>query len=434
MKAKNLTIFAFVLFFVALVISVDNAFCASVLQDSYRNGIPTFLNKVAKGETVRIAYFGGSITEAGNGWRSQSMAKFAETYPNAKFEEINAAIGGTGSDLGVYRMDEDVLKHDPDLVFVEFCVNDGGTPHDQIIRQIEGIVRKIWRHNIDTDIVFVYTYRLGHENKYRDNNRADSVEAMESVANFYALPSIDFNVPVVDLAQKGKLIYQQETGEAPEGVVVFSRDGVHPLTQGHEIYTQTLIDAFKKMALRNDAKPYPAVVNRRDRLDRVLDPKNMEDARMAKLTEKYLDGKWRLLGDDEPLSWVKSRLGDTVYTSDTPGSKVEILFKGSDLAIYDVLGPNGGQVKITVDGQEQTDLRPRFDHYCTYWRVAVLYLASGLDPRQIHIVTVEIDQGEPDRSSVLQRLEDPEKERASGKYTGHNVWFGPIMYRGTLNP
>ena len=31
------------------------------------------------------------------------------------FEGIDAAIGGTGSDLGVFRMDEDLMKYNPDF-------------------------------------------------------------------------------------------------------------------------------------------------------------------------------------------------------------------------------------------------------------------------------------------------------------------------------
>src|SRR5262249_10721437 len=72
-----------------------------------RGGLPNFLAKAnTAGAEIRIAYFGGSIT-AQNGWRPKTLAHFQKTYPNAKFSEINAAIGGTGSDLGVFRLKQD---------------------------------------------------------------------------------------------------------------------------------------------------------------------------------------------------------------------------------------------------------------------------------------------------------------------------------------
>ena len=90
-----------------------------------RGGLDNVITKLTDGQEVRIAYFGGSITAA-NGWRPQTLEWFRQTWPQATVVEINAAIGGTGSDLGVFRCAQDVLAHDPDLIFVEFAVNDGG--------------------------------------------------------------------------------------------------------------------------------------------------------------------------------------------------------------------------------------------------------------------------------------------------------------------
>ena len=40
-------------------------------------------------------------------------------------------------------------------------------------------------------------------------------------------------VPVVELQKRGKLIYKSDE-PTPEGVIRFSRDGVHPLDEGHQ--------------------------------------------------------------------------------------------------------------------------------------------------------------------------------------------------------
>jgi lysophospholipase L1-like esterase len=97
---------------------------------------------------------GGSIT-AQAGWRPKTLAWFKKNFPSATFSEINAAIGGTGSDLGVFRLQHDVLDHKPDLLFVEFAVNDGGTEPSRIQQAMEGIVRQTWKANPKTDICFV---------------------------------------------------------------------------------------------------------------------------------------------------------------------------------------------------------------------------------------------------------------------------------------
>lgn len=126
-----------------------------------RGGLPNAFAKLKAGKAVRIAYLGGSITEQ-NGWRPKTLDWFKKRYPAASITEINAAIGGTGSDLGVYRLQQDVLTHKPDLLFVEFAVNDGGAAPERILKAMEGIVRQTWRADRSTDICFVYTLTGPH--------------------------------------------------------------------------------------------------------------------------------------------------------------------------------------------------------------------------------------------------------------------------------
>lgn len=127
-----------------------------------RDGLGNVLEKLRKGERVNIAYLGGSITAA-NGWRVKTREWFQEEFPEADIHEIHAAIGGTGSDLGVFRVQRDALRHEPDLLFVEFAVNDGGASPERIWKAMEGIVRQTWAADPTTDICFVYTYRVGYE-------------------------------------------------------------------------------------------------------------------------------------------------------------------------------------------------------------------------------------------------------------------------------
>src|SRR5450432_2099345 len=116
-----------------------------------RGGMANVLARLKSGKETRIAYLGGSIT-AQDGWRPKTLAWFQSQYPSARITEINAAIGGTGSDLGVYRLRHDVLQFKPNLLFVEFAVNDSGAPPDRIHKAMEGIVRQTWQADPNTDI------------------------------------------------------------------------------------------------------------------------------------------------------------------------------------------------------------------------------------------------------------------------------------------
>ena len=212
-----------------------------------RRGLPNFFVKTQKGDSVRVAYLGGSIT-AQEGWRVYSLKWMKEKFPNAKFKEINAAIGGTGSDFGVFRLNDHVLKFQPDLVFVEFAVNDGGAPSEKIIRAMEGIVRQIWQKNPFTDICFVYTLKEDFLEDEMKGVFPHSAQTMEKVADKYAIPTINFGFEVSNQVKKGKLIFTKKESKDINGVPVFCPDGVHPYVEtGHKIYSKVLTRSFEAM-------------------------------------------------------------------------------------------------------------------------------------------------------------------------------------------
>ncbi len=391
-----------------------------------RAGLGNVQAKLNAGETVKIAYLGGSITAA-NGWRPKSREWFAKQYPNAKIEEIHAAIGGTGSDLGVFRLQRDALSHNPDLLFVEFAVNDGGAAPEQIWKAMEGIVRQTWRHNPKTDICFVYTFAVGQEKFLEQGECPRSASAMELLADHYGIPSVNFAKRIVELNQAGKLIYKQDTPTA-EGVIRFSQDGVHPLDEGHQIYRDVLAEAWPAMTTEKQPVDHSA------QLETAFIADNWEAAKMIPIDATMLTGEWEALPENEGLGKsFGNRLGK-IWHSGTPGSRLTFRFQGSLLKIYDLVGPNGGQVIVSVDEKTLPKPSARFDSYCTYHRLATLNVAQGLNPQDVHTVTLEVHPEQPDRTPVAFRLKDPGKELKEPKYQGTNVWFGQILLVGDLVP
>ena len=88
-----------------------------------RGGLPWMVQKLGSPGSVKIAYLGGSITAADNGWRSKVTQWFQQNFPRTTFREINAGFSGTGGELGACRIQEHVLSQKPDLVVIEFAVN-----------------------------------------------------------------------------------------------------------------------------------------------------------------------------------------------------------------------------------------------------------------------------------------------------------------------
>lgn len=109
---------------------------------------------------LTLGFFGGSITEGAGAsdaektsWRGAVTEWFRERYPDHEINAIQGAVGGTGCEMGIFRLDRDLLSGKPDLVFIEFSVNDAGTDYNEILTNAETILRKIYLADSHTDIV-----------------------------------------------------------------------------------------------------------------------------------------------------------------------------------------------------------------------------------------------------------------------------------------
>ena len=177
-----------------------------------RDGLPHVAQRIAAKARIRVAYLGGSIT-AQPGWRVKIQNWLQQQFAPCAFEEIHAAIGGTGSDLGVLRLDHDVLQYQPDLLFVEFAVNDSKASPKAIIQDMEGIVRKTWRSFPECDICFVYTLMEGLMPELKAGYFNRSAATMEQVADFYGIPSVHMGFQVVQLRKADKLVMKAPDAE-----------------------------------------------------------------------------------------------------------------------------------------------------------------------------------------------------------------------------
>ncbi len=395
-----------------------------------RAGLPDFLTKAnTPGAEIRIAYFGGSIT-AQPGWRPKTLAHFQKSYPQAKFSEINAAIGGTGSDLGVFRLRQDVLTQKPDLMFVEFATNDGGASPEQIFRCMEGIVRQTWRALPQCDICFVYTLTEAHSAAMLDDKFQRSASAMEKIADHYGIPTIHMGMEVAKLAKEGKLVWKaplpktDDEKKALGDKFVFAPDGVHPhVDTGHELYLQAIVRSLAPIAA---ASKSPAAHT----LPSPFIAANFENAKLVPISEATLSKGFAHLDpvrDDFGKRWANRMT--SLHKGSQPGETLTFKFKGTRAAIYDIIGPDCGQVVVTLDGQSPKTVA-RFDAYCTYHRLATLMIGADL-PDEIHTVKIEIHPEQPDKAAILTKnkntIDKPERFNGTAFYPGAILLVGEMV-------
>ncbi|MBX3740948.1 MAG: SGNH/GDSL hydrolase family protein [Akkermansiaceae bacterium] len=390
---------------------------------SVRGGLPNFFDKLKKGEEVRVGYLGGSITAA-NGWRVKSLKWLKEQYPDAKLSEINATIGGTGSDLGVFRADQDVISKKPDLLFVEFAVNDGG-PAEKVQRCMEGIVRQTWKADPTTDICFVYTLSEPMLPAYKDGKFTTVATAMEGVADHYRIPSIAFGPEVTKQVLDGSLIFTGKPDPAKPGQRFFTGDAVHPNDTGHEVYQTVIARSLTAMKDSGTGGPHKLAGMEPLRAD------NWENAKIVPITQSMLKGKWTKQDPTQPgpAKTFHNRVPE-LWKAEEPGASIEFILEGTVAQVYGLVGPDGGEVEIKVD-----ELAPKkallFDKYCTYHRLGKMDLFSAPSADR-HTISVTLTANMPDKAKILSE-ENRKKMEANPEPYAKAVWYaGSLLVLGDV--
>ena len=390
-----------------------------------RNGWPNTFAKLEAGKEVRIAYLGGSITEA-EGWRVLSRKWLQEQYPKAKVSEIKATISGTGAELGSCRLERDALQFKPDLLFVEFAVNGAGNGARRPIQSMEGIVRQTWRANPNTDVCFVYTIGTWFLNDLKNDKLPHPMTLMDQVAAHYGIPSINLGLDVARKVKAGTLVFQGASSHA-DGRTVFSGDGVHPfLDTGHPLYLDAIVRAVP--ALKTSGKPGP------HEMPDPLDAANWEHATIAALEQAGRSEGWTKIeppGDAWGAGVVKKEL-PSLWKAVKPGETLTFAFRGTAFGLAGLRGPDVGQFRVTVD-----DLAPVtgtfFDHYATegQWRLQPWIYPNDLAAGE-HQVKIELIAEPPDKEAILKKhnraMNDPAAFQNDHLYVGGLLLAGEILH------
>ncbi len=201
--------------------------CTSVVRagGAGEDLLPVFAKGLA-GQPLRAVAMGGSITQAGAGWIGPWMQK---RFPAAKTEMVNSGMSGTGSGLGVFRVGRDVIAHDPDLVLLEFAVNDGGGDDEEVVRSMESLVVRLKSLAKPPAVVVVNVAAQDGADHKRH----------ERVASHYGLLSIDLQAAV-----DARL---RETGGQWKDLM---GDNVHPNDKGHALYADAIAAALEPFVER----------------------------------------------------------------------------------------------------------------------------------------------------------------------------------------
>lgn len=202
----------------------DKMYSRALTNEGDKARLASAMRKAASGEKVTVGVIGGSITQGSLASRSENCYAsgffrwWSEAFPNGDFEFINAGIGGTDSYLGVHRVDEQLLSKAPDVVIVEFSVNDTNPVLNKY--SYDSLVRKILSADNSPAVILLFTTTDAGFNLQ---------DVHMEIGSAYDLPMISYRDAVYPEIEAGTLLWKD-----------ISPDNIHPNDNGHRMITQLL--------------------------------------------------------------------------------------------------------------------------------------------------------------------------------------------------
>ncbi len=263
-----------------------------------------FIEKIRQGRRIVYGAIGGSITEGAGAsckelrYVEQFAAWLRVHYRNPGIEVVNAGIGASNSLFGAFRVDKDLLRYSPDLITVEYAVND--TTNPDTAASYEALLRKCLELSPDTAVILISTMNYLGENKQHLHIPAGS---------HYQLPMISYRDAVYPEVSAGRIAWSD-----------ISPDTVHPDNQGHTLIKDMLVMLMQELETAPAADPVP--------LPAYLDP----------AAAKYAHVRIADAGSMEVLTCTGWQTGPhkggySGWQTNDPAALLEVRFSGRYIAI-----------------------------------------------------------------------------------------------------
>lgn len=204
-----------------------------VSEDMYKNAIlgegnlarlAAVMRKAERGEDITIGVIGGSITESTKDSNSDNSYAYrfydwwVKAFPKTKVSYVNAGIGDITSYIGVHWIGQDLLTKSPDVVLIDFSVNDTNSKFYQ--ETYEDLIRKILiSENNPAVLLFFRTMEDG-----------TSAQAYQlPIGYWYDLPRISYRQAILNEIEKGTFTWKD-----------IASDNIHPNDKGQAIMGEML--------------------------------------------------------------------------------------------------------------------------------------------------------------------------------------------------
>lgn len=282
------------------------------------------MKRAQAGEKITIGTIGGSITQGtaasttDERYANRALQWWAKTFPKAQLDFVNAGIGATDSYIGVHRVDADLLSKKPDVVIVEFSVND--TDAALNLQTYDSLVRKTLQAENHPAVILLFTTQ---------EDGTSLQDTHMQIGSAYNLPMISYKNAVLPEIEAGKFTWKD-----------ISPDNIHPNSVGHGIIGELLWSYFNSVYAKLNqintsdltftATPVTKDLYAKGQLldSKTLTPKTMQGFEQAEVSNQF------------PNDWTTKEGGELTF--EVTGSNIGVLY-------YKTVDGKSGQYCVYVD-------------------------------------------------------------------------------------
>lgn len=189
------------------------------------------INLVFHGHSVPCGYFVTPTVNTLFAYPYLSLAAIKERYSNAVVNVITTSIGGENSEQGCVRFDNEVLTHLPDVIFIDYALNDRSIGLEK--------AKKAWTKMIERSIsknikVILMTPTPDLTEDITDDNAILEQHSTQirQLAEYYKIGIID-----------SYAIFKNKKKEG-ENLELYMSQNNHPNELGHEVLKELIIKFF----------------------------------------------------------------------------------------------------------------------------------------------------------------------------------------------
>jgi acyl-CoA thioesterase-1 len=239
-------------------------FSPPILETAHRMAPPSQLTKFAErlqgNDSVIIVAFGDSVTQGATSIRARDpesvyhnqLKRLLENrHPDVTFSVINSGTGGDEAPDGLARIDRSVIRFSPDLVLIQFglndCVNRGLAGMRDFKLAIAGIVGRI-QQQTEAEIVLLtpnFIATSDNRNVHEEHRQKGYAETFSRIQNRGVLAryaqalrevAVECDIPVADVYSRW-----ERMSDAVDTNILLANGLNHPDAEGHRITTEAVM-------------------------------------------------------------------------------------------------------------------------------------------------------------------------------------------------